>query len=167
MERRVFSFGGLNEEIERIFDRSSDDPGANDGLGKMQQLCDFLKQSVPHFDWVGFYLTLPGDRMLVLGPFAGEPTEHTKIPFGRGICGQAAERRETFLVGDVASQTNYLACSVKVKAEIVVPIFRGNRVIGEIDIDSHTRDPFTGSDREFLEALAVRVAPLVPESFPE
>jgi len=76
-----------------------------------------------------------------------------RIPFGRGICGQAAERKETFVVQDVSKETNYLSCSPEVKSEIVVPIMKDGRVLGELDIDSHSLAPFTDEDREFLENI--------------
>jgi len=101
-----------------------------------------LVENVPHYDWVGFYLVDKAKKELVLGPFVGEPTEHVRIPFGRGICGQAAERRTTFVVQDVSKEGNYLACSPKVKSEIVIPLFKGGEIIGELDIDSHTLSPW-------------------------
>ena len=137
-----------------------------DGLGKLQQLADTLREVVPHYNWFGFYLALPDGRMLVLGPFSGEPTEHTHIPFGSGICGQAAAKQSTFLVPDVSAESNYLACSLLVKSEVVVPILRNGQVIGEIDIDSHRKDPFTQEDIDFLEQLACTVEPLIPADFP-
>lgn len=127
---------------------------------RLQKLCGYLNSKVAHYDWFGFYIAERGMKELFLGPFAGEPTEHTRIPFGRGICGQAAESKETFLVEDVSAASNYLACSLKVKSEIVVPVFKpGTReVAGEIDIDSHKVAAFGADDRAFLEALAVMVA---------
>jgi GAF domain-containing protein len=117
-----------------------------------------LESLMPYYDWVGFYLVdaaNPGE--LVLGPFVGEPTEHVRIPFGKGICGQAAESGETFIVQDISEQSNYLACNLKVKAEIVVPLIKDGKVIGELDIDSHKAGPFTDGDREFLEEIAGEV----------
>jgi GAF domain-containing protein len=137
---------------------------------RLQRLCDFLKASVPHYDWFGFYIARrapsdEGTRLLDLGPFAGEATEHVLIPFGRGICGQAADSGDTFVVDDVSAASNYLACSLKVKSEIVVPVFAPSRqevsrpeVAGEIDIDSHAVAAFSPEDRAFLERLALRVA---------
>jgi len=139
-----------------------------DGPGRLEErlaaVCERLRAAVPHYDWVGFYLTDPDrPRELVLGPFAGEPTEHVRIPFGRGICGQAAERRETVVVEDVTQETNYLSCSLAVRSEIVVPILdpADGRVLGELDIDSHREAPFTAADRTLCEALAARVARLL------
>jgi len=122
--------------------------------GKLQEVAALLKEDVDHYDWVGFYLVdqLKKDE-LVLGPFVGEPTEHIRIAFGHGICGQAAERKETFMVEDVSRETNYLSCSPDVKSEIVVPIFVGEEVVGELDIDSHRISPFAAGEREFLEKV--------------
>lgn len=121
---------------------------------RLNAVCDILKRQIPHYEWVGFYITIPGTRQLRLGPYVGEPTEHTTIPFGRGICGQAAENKKTFVVQDVTEQTNYLSCSPMVRSEIVEPVFSGQQVIGEIDIDSHDVAPFTEDDSSFLGALA-------------
>ena len=130
---------------------------------RLQALCALMQERVPHYDWFGFYLARKTEALLDLGPFAGEATEHVLIPFGRGICGQAAESRETFVVDDVSAASNYLACSIKVKSEIVVPVPSPGKdaVAGEIDIDSHRVAAFTAEDRAFLERLAARVAPLV------
>jgi len=98
--------------------------------------------------------------MLVLGPFVGEPTEHVRIPYGKGICGQTAESGRTFVVADVAQQSNYLACSVKVKSEIVVPVFKDGEFVAELDIDSHTPGAFTPKDRRMLEEVAALAAGL-------
>ncbi|MDD5089440.1 MAG: GAF domain-containing protein [Candidatus Wallbacteria bacterium] len=126
---------------------------------KLQRICDLLRKEVEHYDWVGFYLADPvKERNLVLGPFSGEPTEHTSIAFGQGICGQAADREETFVVQDVTAETNYLSCSSAVKSEIVVPVSKSGRIVGELDIDSHVFSPFQPDDREFLEKVAGLVA---------
>jgi len=127
---------------------------------RLQALCSLMKARVGHYDWFGFYVARRGERLLDLGPYAGEATEHVLIAFGRGICGQAAESGETFVVDDVASASNYLACSLKVKSEIVVPIPdpASGDVAGEIDIDSHSAAAFKAEDRAFLERLALLVA---------
>ncbi|MFP4067027.1 MAG: GAF domain-containing protein [Spirochaetaceae bacterium] len=133
---------------------------------RLQRLCNLLRERVPHYDWFGFYIVVPDRRELALGPFAGEPTEHVRISFGRGICGQTAEREETMVVQDVGSAENYLSCSIHVKSEIVVPVFHDGRVVGEIDIDSHVTGPFTETDTRFLESLARQTAPLVADLVP-
>ncbi len=91
-------------------------------------------------DWVGFYLVDPHrEERLVLGPFSGEPTEHTSIAFGEGICGQAADTLQVFVVDDVEAESNYLSCSPSVKSEFVAPVMMKGVLVGELDIDSHTK----------------------------
>ncbi|MDX9955528.1 MAG: GAF domain-containing protein [Anaerolineae bacterium] len=129
---------------------------------QLMAVCRILAERVPTYDWVGFYLVDPDHaRELVLGPFVGAPTEHTHIKFGQGICGQAAEREQTFVIQDVSAETNYLSCSAHVKSEIVIPVFRDGGVVGELDIDSHTLAPFSATDRQILEQIAALVAPLL------
>ncbi len=121
---------------------------------RLYKVCKFLAENVKHYDWVGFYFVEKDKKdELVLGPFFGEPTQHVRIKFGEGICGQAAERKDVFIVQDVSKEKNYLSCSPKVKSEIVVPIFKDGKIIGELDIDSHTLSPFKDEDRRFLEKV--------------
>ena len=94
---------------------------------KLQEICKLLKDNISYYNWVGFYLVDNSNNELILGPYEGEPTEHTKIKFGQGICGQAADKEETFIVQDVSKETNYLSCNINVKSEIVVPIFKNNK----------------------------------------
>ena len=105
---------------------------------KLFDICHYLQGEVDHYDWVGFYFAQKETRTLHLGPYAGEPTDHKVIPFGKGICGQVAISNESFLVDDVHAQDNYIACSISVKSEIVVPLFLNGQNIGQIDIDSTT-----------------------------
>ena len=128
---------------------------------KLQEICDLLKDNVPHYDWVGFYFKNGDKRELKLGPYSGEPTDHTIIPFGKGICGQVAESNQNFVVPDVKAQDNYIACSITVKAEIVVPLFVNGENIGQIDIDSNTADPFTADDERFLEFVNLEAAKIL------
>lgn len=128
---------------------------------RLQQICDLLKENVPHYDWVGFYFKNGDKRELNLGPYAGEATDHTIIPFGKGICGQVAESNENFVVPDVKAQDNYIACSITVKAEIVVPLFVNGENIGQIDIDSNTANPFTADDERFLEFVNLEVSKIL------
>ena len=125
---------------------------------KMEAICELLQSSVAYYDWVGFYFKNGDKNELKLRAFAGEPTDHTIIPFGKGICGQVAVSNENFVVPDVAAQDNYIACSINVKAEIVIPLFVKGENIGQIDIDSHTPDPFTEADERFLEYVNEQVA---------
>lgn len=133
----------------------------SDATIKMQELCHLLRESVPYYDWVGFYFKNGDNRELKLGPYAGEPTDHTIIPFGKGICGQVAESNQNFVVPDVHAQDNYIACSITVKSEIVVPLFKNGENIGQIDIDSNTPDPFTEEDERFLEFVNEEVASIL------
>jgi L-methionine (R)-S-oxide reductase len=147
-------FDLLRNQVRQVMD------GHFDRDEKLKAICGLLRDGVPHYDWVGFYIVDAPNRTLVLGPFAGEPTEHVQIAFGQGICGQAAERRETFVVQDVSQETNYLSCSPSVQSEIVVPILKEGEIVGELDIDSHTLSPFTPEDGEFLEEVCQIVSEL-------
>ena len=103
-----------------------------------------------------------GDKEeLLLGPYVGAPTDHTVIPFGKGICGQVAVSNENFVVPDVSAQDNYIACNINVKAEIVIPIFVDGKNIGQIDIDSNRSDPFTKNDVLFLEFVCDKVSEIL------
>lgn len=128
---------------------------------KLQELCNLLKENVTHYDWVGFYFRNGNKQELKLGPYAGAPTDHTIIPFGKGICGQVAVSNQNFVVPDVQAQDNYIACSINVKSEIVVPLFVDGENIGQIDIDSNTPDPFTEEDERFLEFVNSEVAKFI------
>ena len=126
-----------------------------------QRVVDLLHDRFPPYDWVGIYWVEGSD--LVLGPWTGpEPTEHTRIPIGTGVCGAAAESGRTEIVGDVSADPRYLACFASTKSEIVVPIFDGGEVIGEIDIDGSDLDAFDTTDARFLEEIAAFLVPLRP-----
>ena len=125
---------------------------------KLQQICDYLKQEVTYYDWVGFYFKNGDKNELKLAEFAGEPTDHIIIPFGKGICGQVALSNENYVVPDVTAQDNYISCGWKVKSEIVIPIFVNNVNIGQIDIDSHTVNPFTKDDELLLEFVCEKIS---------
>jgi L-methionine (R)-S-oxide reductase len=126
----------------------------------LSAICFLLMDDVKHYSWVGIYLADGRKKMLHLGPYAGEPTQHVKIPYGKGICGQAAESLATYVVQDVSQENNYLACSSRVKSEIVIPIMKGKKFVAQLDIDSHQIDAFSDDDREFLEALCKELATL-------
>ena len=151
-------FNGLLKVIEQMINAHRNDE--RDRI--LRKICVVLKDEVPHYDWVGFYLVDPDtEAELILGPYVGAPTEHTRIPFGKGICGQAAATENTFIVQDVTLETNYLSCSPDVRSEIVVPILKEGVIVGELDIDSHTLAPFTEEDQAFLDAICAQVAPLL------
>ncbi|WP_339736644.1 GAF domain-containing protein [uncultured Sunxiuqinia sp.] len=120
------------------------------------QICQLLKEEVYHYDWVGFYQL--NDGVLHLGDYAGKATDHTRIEVGKGVCGQVAEKKETIIVQDVSQEDNYIACSLDVQSEIVVPILRRGEFIAELDIDSHSPAPFSEDDQIFLEQVCALVA---------
>jgi L-methionine (R)-S-oxide reductase len=124
-----------------------------------EQTVRFLRESFPHYSWVGIYW-LSG-QTLVLGPWDGpEATQHTRIPIGKGVCGAAAVSGRTEVVDDVTRDSRYLACFPSTRSEIVVPIRSGGTVVGEIDIDSSKPSAFSRVDQEFLETVAALLAPL-------
>ncbi len=126
---------------------------------KLFAICELLADEVPTFNWVGFYMADPsGKEELVLGPFVGASTDHTRIPFGKGICGQVALSHETFVAQDVHAQDNYLSCSIDVQSEIVVPIMKEDVFVAQLDIDSHTRDSITIEQQEALEEICDMLA---------
>lgn len=128
---------------------------------RLLNICQLLEKNIAYYNWVGFYFRNGEKEELLLGPYVGAPTDHTVIPFGKGICGQVAVSNENFVVPDVAAQDNYIACSITVKAEIVVPVFVNDENIGQIDIDSNTPDPFTEADERFLEFVCAQVATIL------
>lgn len=128
---------------------------------RLHQVCQYLQSEVDYYDWVGFYFANDDTQTLHLRFFAGEPTDHVVIPFGKGICGQVAVSDKNFVVGDVKAQDNYIACSIDVRSEIVVPLFKNDKNIGQIDIDSHSVNPFTEADERFLEFVNSEVAKLL------
>ncbi|MGB5982472.1 MAG: GAF domain-containing protein [Nonlabens sp.] len=125
---------------------------------KMQAICDLLQLNLDRYDWVGFYMAHETEPTLHLKAQAGEPTDHTVIPFGKGICGQVAVSNKNFIVDDVNAQDNYIACSMHVKSEIVIPLFKNGKNIGQIDIDSNTPKAFDKNDEEFLVWVNDQVA---------
>ena len=149
-------FETLKPQIEHIITNNK-----NSVDKRLLQICELLESHISYYNWVGFYFRNGNKEELVLGPYVGAPTDHTVIPFGKGICGQVALSNENFVVPDVSAQDNYIACSITVKAEIVVPIFVNGKNIGQIDIDSNTPNPFTEDDERFLEFICGKVAKLL------
>lgn len=145
--------GSLIDDIARLC--AGPDPDGD----RLTRLCRALRAGVPHYDWVGVYLLEENGTMLVLrcwdGPAA---TEHVRIPVGQGICGLAAREVRTVIVDDVNADPRYLQCFLGTRAEIVVPILAGGRVLGEIDIDSDRVGAFNATDRMFLEWCAARIS---------
>jgi GAF domain-containing protein len=125
----------------------------------LDEICALLQSARSHYNWVGVYF-LEG-RELVLGPFAGASTPHTRIPLEKGICGLAAREMKTVIVPDVSADPHYLACTAGTRSEIVVPIEAEGRILAEIDIDSHTHNAFRADDHQLLEQIAQRLAPVL------
>jgi L-methionine (R)-S-oxide reductase len=140
-------YRALVDEIRAVLPRS-------DGLAAALEL---LYERLPQVSWVGYY-RLEGDE-LVLGPWRGPAaTEHVRIPVGVGICGAAAASGETEVVADVAGDRRYLACFPSTRSEIVVPVCRCGRVVGELDVDSDLPAAFGPPERRLLERVASLIA---------
>ncbi len=129
---------------------------ANSGDALMKGIVALLHERLTRYNWVGFYMIeREADRdILVLGPFKGTMTPHTRIPLNQGICGAAASTGKTIVIDDVNSDPRYLACSIETKSEIVVPVFVRGKVAGELDIDSHFLAAFGPEDRKLCEHAA-------------
>lgn len=147
----------LVDRIARIC--AAQDPGGD----RLTRVCRELRAGVPHYNWVGVYMLEEQGTMLVLRGWDGPAaTEHVRIPVGQGICGLAAREAQTVIVDDVRADPRYLQCFLGTRAEIVVPIFAGGAVIGEIDIDSDQVAAFNATDRMFLEWCAEKLAAAIP-----
>ena len=121
--------------------------GETDLIAGMANLAALLHQTF-RFWWTGFYRV--SGETLVLGPFQG-PVACTKIPYGKGVCGTAWERRETVIVPDVEQFPGHIACSSESRSEIVVPVWQNNEILAVLDIDSENLETFDEIDKLFLE----------------
>ena len=130
---------------------------------QLAQICRLISQKLENYDWVGFYFMNHQTKKLHLGPYVGDPTDHTIIDFGKGICGQVALSGETYLTADVNAESNYIACSIYVKSEIVFPMYLADKLIGQIDIDSHKTDRFKKEDEDFLKAANKLIVETCPD----
>src|SRR6201997_2253550 len=144
------------ELIEKLDSLAASAGSAQDLMSGIAKL---FHQEMLRYNWVGFYMLEKDGApdVLVLGPFRGTMTPHTRIPLNQGICGAAASTGKTVIVDDVKSDPRYLACSVETQSEIVVPIFVKGKVVGELDIDSHFPSAFASEDRELVERCAALV----------
>lgn len=124
---------------------------------KLTSIVKLLNTNYPRCIWVGFYFMNHQTQQLHLGPYTGTPTEHTIIPFGKGICGQVAVSGETYVADNVQEESNYIACSMGVQSEIVVPIYDKETLVAQLDIDSNTLQAFTETDRKFLEEVCLLI----------
>ena len=140
----------LRKQVESLTE------GESDLTANLANVAAAIQQSF-QFWWTGFYL-VRGEQ-LVLGPFQG-PVACTRIPFGRGVCGTAWQRRETVVVPDVEAFPGHIACSSASRSEIVVPILRNGEVLGVLDIDSRELATFDDEDAAGLEAVCATLEKL-------
>lgn len=137
---------------------TADEP---DGIANMANVAALLWEFLPDLNWAGFYRVAPdkagAGAELVLGPFVGRPA-CIRIPFGRGVCGAAAESRATQLVADVHAFPGHIACDAASASELVVPVLREGAVVAVIDLDSPSPARFTADDAAGIEALAAMLA---------
>ena len=121
-----------------------------DAVANMANVAALIQEAF-HFWWTGFYRVI--GEQLVLGPFQG-PVACTRIGFGKGVCGTSWKEKKTIVVEDVEQFPGHIACSSASRSEIVVPLFKGNEVIGVLDIDSEKLATFDETDKEWLEQIA-------------
>ena len=131
----------------------------------LKWICNLLKKRVEKYHWVGYYMNDEKNKRLVLKCFSGKPTSHKIIPYGKGVCGQVANKKKTIIVDDVESEENYISCNIDVKSEIVVPLFLNNIIIGQIDIDSNFLSAFNSHDELFLIEINSLVSKLLERNF--
>jgi len=152
MSIETTDFDALTQELSRIASLSTS------AEFLMTTIVKRLREAVPHYNWVGFYMLDQHDAaqepMLVLGPYVGADTPHRRIPLNQGICGAAVTSAQTIIVDDVNADPRYLACSLETKSEIVAPVFVNGLAVGELDIDSHSPAAFTAGDRRLIEHCA-------------
>jgi L-methionine (R)-S-oxide reductase len=151
MKRRDANADELIAELDRMKGEGAELPALLDAA------VGGLHQGDDRFNWTGIYELGP-DQMLRLGPFRGAPTEHTEIPVGRGICGTAVAEHRDLNIPDVRSASNYLACSLRTRSELVVLIREGETIYAQIDIDSHRVNAFDLSATRKVEAVAAWLA---------
>lgn len=125
-----------------------------DLIANLGNASSLLAHTLPELNWAGFYLNRGGE--LVVGPFQGKPA-CVRIAFGRGVCGTAAQRRETVLVADVHAFPGHIACDAASNSELVVPLLAGPRLLGVLDLDSPRRARFDELDARALESFAAKL----------
>ena len=129
--------------------------GESDGVANMSNIAALLWQFLPDVNWTGFYRVVDGE--LVLGPFQGKAA-CIRIPFGRGVCGAAAQTGETQLVEDVHAFPGHIACDANSASELVVPVMRNGQVIAVVDLDSPSLGRFDHDDALGIESLVAVIA---------
>ena len=132
--------------------------GERDGVANMANVAALLWQFVPRLNWAGFYRMVDGE--LVLGPFQGKAA-CIRISLGQGVCGAAAQSRETQLVEDVHAFPGHIACDGASQSELVVPVLRDGQLIAVIDLDSPELARFDAEDAQGIEALAAAISRVI------
>lgn len=124
--------------------------GETNVLANLANASALLRQALPNTVFAGFYLFDGAE--LILGPFQGG-VSCVHIALGKGVCGEAAERRETLIVEDVTRHTNYIACDSAAMSEIVVPLVKEGRLLGVLDLDSYQKADYDELDSKYLQAF--------------
>lgn len=124
-------------------------------IGSCANVAAAIMQTVPELNWVGFYFD--DGTKLRLGPFQGKPA-CTEIAYSRGVCGAAFSQKKRHLVNDVHSFPDHIVCDSASRAEIVVPLFWHNEVVGVLDIDSPVKDRFSEEDGTLFEAIGALIS---------
>ncbi len=132
------------------------DQSCKDDEIALLKVLQLLSENKSSWNWIGIYLLI-GDT-LVLGPYIGKHTDHTRIPVGTGVCGSAVAADQNIMVEDVREVGNYLACSLETRSEIVVLIRHNGQVVGQFDIDSDEVGAFGAEDEQLLQTLGHLVA---------
>jgi L-methionine (R)-S-oxide reductase len=138
------AFSELRQQLEGLLQAE------HDALPNCANLAALIYHALPNLNWCGFYFMRRGE--LVLGPFQGK-TACVRIGLGQGVCGAAAQRRETIIVPDVHAFPGHIACDAASRSEIVVPMLQSQRLLGVLDIDSPVADRFDRDDAQGLDAL--------------
>ncbi|MEZ0495708.1 GAF domain-containing protein [Sphingomonas sp. IW22] len=147
---------GLYRDLTAALDALTD--GEPDAIANMANAAALIWQVMPDLNWAGFYRNVDGE--LVLGPFQGKAA-CIRIPFGKGVCGTAAQTRETQRVEDVHAFPGHIACDAASRSELVVPIVHDGRLIGVLDLDSPSPARFDAADAAGCEALMAVLAPRI------
>jgi len=142
---KAAAYREIHQQLSALF------AGERNALANTANMCALLYQALPQLNWAGFYFLQQGE--LVLGPFQGK-VACVRIAMGRGVCGTAAERRQTLIVPDVHEFPGHIACDAASRSEIVVPLIQSGRLLGVLDLDSPELSRFDEADRSGLNAAA-------------
>jgi L-methionine (R)-S-oxide reductase len=126
--------------------------GETDAIANAANTASLIYTTLPDLNWAGFYFLRKPDE-LVLGPFQGKPA-CVRIAVGRGVCGTAVQERRTMRIEDVNAFADHIACDSASRSELVVPLFRGERIVGVLDLDAPIPGRFDADDQRGIETLA-------------